>query len=127
MAYKTEVVKKLDIDFQRREELARRDQAFDKALLTCYLTKPKPELLISKNMIESVTLPEPDLNNGESRNSKIVIRNKRSYPIQPNHDGLSPIKKIKLTDPRTDSEDKSKCSRYLRGTCRRGRRCKYRH
>ena len=126
-AYKTEIVKKLDFDFQRREELSRLDQAFDKALLTCYLTKTKSEILVPKQTIACVTLPEPDLKHGESGNNKVVTSNKCSYSIQPNIDGLSTSKKRKLRDVRAESEDETICSSYRRGTCRRKSRCNYRH
>ena len=43
IAYKTEVMKKLAIDFQRAELLTREDKALDKALLTYDIPKELPE------------------------------------------------------------------------------------
>ena len=124
--YKTEIVKKLNVDFQRREELVRQDKTFDKALLSCYITQTKPELSHPNQTSVHITLPESDQNYGE-RENKLESTNKRTWQEQPDLDRLSHSKKRKLRDRRIDSEKQSRCSNHSRGTCRRGSSCRYRH
>ena len=127
IGYKTDIVKKLKIDFQRREEFARQDKSFDKALLACYMTKQNPEIPHAKPTITRLSFAEDDPNTELNENNKVERTNKHSWETQRNFDGHLCNKKRKLKELRPDSEDERVCPSYKRGTCRRGSRCWYKH
>ena len=113
IGYKTEIVKKLNVDFQRRQELLLQDQSFDKAMLACFTTKTNAEIQQVKKTITCLSSPQDNLNQNESENHKVESANKS--------------KKRKLRDVRIHREDKSRCLNYRRGICRRGSKCSFRH
>ena len=113
IGYKTEIVKKLNVDFQRREELLLQDQAFDKAMLACYTNKTNPETQQVKKTITCLSFPQDNLTKNQSENHKLESANNN--------------KKRKLRDDRNHRDDKSRCLNYRRGICRRGSKCRFRH
>ena len=75
IGYKTEIVKKLTLDFQRREELLLHDQSFDKAMLTCFTKKKNAETPHAKKTITCLSFPQDNLNQEETENNNLESAN----------------------------------------------------
>ena len=127
ISYKTEIVKKLNRDFQRAQELVLADEAFDKALLSCYLPKIIPQISDAVAISASTKLEKAALTNEESPDNRKVRINKRScLTLSPAH-GIPSPKKRKIRHEGIFSEYKNECSSHEHGDCRRGSSCRYGH
>ena len=111
-AYKTEIVKKLNIDFKRTQRLERADNEFDKALISCYINNTNPETTFRKAVMA-------DDDNQEERE---VRAKKRSYQTHsPLHELSS--KKFKRSHQKSNPKHRNICKSFLRGECHRGKMC----
>ena len=115
-AYKTEIVKKLKIDFENREKLERAEKAFDKALISCYMSNRNSEIIIR----------EPGQADMGSEEDKRVRAKKRSYEERSPVHKLSSKKRYKTKRERRSSKHECNC-RHEGGEYRRCSNCRSRH
>ena len=116
-AYKTDIVKKLNIDFQRRQTLEHRDNAFDKALVSCYITNRNSKTTFKK----AITARE------DSQQEKELRAKKRSYQTHSTLHELPSNKKYKTSHHKSSPNHRNFCASYEQGDCRRGSRCWNKH
>ena len=127
IGYKTDIVKKLDIDFQRRHLLEREDKAFDKVLLSCYNTEKMQQRFPTTPDDESPRMKATAFTVRGSPENKEWSSKKRSCSTQSPLHELSVSKRRKTRQQDIDRKDQITCSNYKYGKCRRGFDCRYRH
>lgn len=151
LGYKTAVVKKLNIDLTRIEDLRRTDNAFDESLLISHLTKRYETRMESGRTVETkdnqdavVLTKSPS----QKRNISLVLESKnedQSKDVTPERSGLhrqvyqdhpytNKRARRGYSDQRRRSRDiaseedrDNTCHHYKNGNCRRGQKCRKIH
>ena len=103
--YKTEIVKKLDCDFQRRHLLQREDKAFDKVLLSSYNTEKMQQREPTTADNESPRMKATAFTVRGSPDNKEWSSKKRSCSTQSPLDELSVSKRRKTRQQEIDKND----------------------
>ena len=151
LGYKTAVVKKLNIDLTRMEDLRRSDNAFDESLLTSHLTERYTTHVLFGKTIETkdsedavVVTKSPSQkrsisqvlgskNQDQSKNATLERSSLHSQAYE-DHPYTNKRARRGNSDLRRrsrdidDEEDRdSACHQYKNGNCRRGKRCRKIH